>query len=426
MPGTSPRLSGSILLYKAHGIDSTPLGTFRDDPGHEESNAVPHQNTVFRDLVNRLPWGVLDRLVAEAKADAGVRRLSTKDQLLAMMFAQLSGARSLRDVEAVLESQASQRYHAGMRPVRRSTLADANLKRPAGVFAGLFAAMVAQAGRHLRRTVGECVHLIDSTSMRLNQLSADWSRFSADVCGVKAHIVYDPDAGCPVYLAITPARVNDITAAQEMPIQAGATYVFDLGYYDYGWWAKLDAADCRIITRLKSNTPLTVIEILPVPPDSSAILSDRIGYLPERMAKNRRNPMGNPVREVRVRIETGKVLRILTNDLDAPASEIADLYKRRWAIELFFRWVKQTLKIDHFYGTSENAVRIQIAVALIVFLLIKLAHAAQRAIPSITTFARLLRANLMHRKRIDRLRRTGSEPDPVPLQNSRQMAILWT
>lgn len=425
MLATSARLSGSILLYKAHGIDSTRVQTFGDDPGHEESNAVPHQNTVFRELIKRLPWGVLDRLVAESNADKGVRRLSTRDQLLAMIFAQISEARSLRDVEAVLESQARQRYHAGMRPVRRSTLADANLKRPAAVFAGLFAAMVAGAGRHLRRAVGECVHLIDSTSMRLNQLSAGWARFSADVCGVKAHIVYDPDAGCPVYAAITPARVNDITAAKEMPIQAGTTYVFDLGYYDYGWWARLDAADCRIVTRLKSNTPLTEIETRGVPSDS-AILSDKIGHLPVRMTKNRRNPMANPVREVRVKIETGKILRILTNDLDAPASEIADLYKRRWQIELFFRWVKQTLKIGHFYGTNENAVRIQIAVALIVFLLIKLAHAAQQAVPSLTIFAGLLRANLMHRKPIDRLQRTGPEPDPVPLQNARQLAMQWT
>lgn len=425
MAGLVPRLSGSILLYEVHGIDSTQAWTFRDDPGHEEANAVPHQNTVFRDLIKRLPWAALDRLVGETKADAGVRRLSTKDQLLAMIFAQMSEARSLRDVEAVLESQAHQRYHAGMRPVRRSTLADANLKRPAEVFARLFAAMVARAGRHLRRTVGECVHLVDSTSMRLSQLSVGWSRFSADVCGVKAHIVYDPDAGCPVYAAITPARINDVTAAKDMPIQAGATYVFDLGYYDYGWWARLDAAGCRIVTRLKANTPLAVIETLEVASDNSAILSDKIGHLPTRLAKNRRNPMAAAVREVRVKIETGKVLRILTNDLDAPASEIADLYKRRWQIELFFRWVKQTLKIGHFYGTSENAVRIQIAVALIVFLLIKLAHAAQQAITSLTTFARLLRANLMHRKPLDRLHRTAKSPDPVPSQNSRQMAIQW-
>ena len=112
------------------------------------------------------------------------------------------------------------------------------------------------------------------------------------------------------------------------------------------------------------------------------------------MARNRNNPFHSPVREVRVRIDTGKVLRILTNDLDAPAREIADLYKRRWQIELFFRWVKQTLKIKHFIGRSENAVRIQIAVALIAFLLLRLAHAAQRAVHSPLGFARLVRANL--------------------------------
>ena len=176
------------------------------------------------------------------------------------------------------------------------------------------------------------------------------------------------------------ANVNDITAAQQMPIEPGATYVFDLGYYDYAWWAELDAAGCRIVTRFKSNTPLDVVEELPVA-EGGTILSDRIGLLPARQASSRRNPMQDPVREVRVRTETGKILRILTNDLDASAEEIADLYKRRWAIELFFRWVKQTLKITRFLGTSENAVRIQIAVALIAFLLLRLAQAAQKRHP---------------------------------------------
>ena len=135
----------------------------------------------------------------------------------------------------------------------------------------------------------------------------------------------------------------------------------------------LHAADCRIVTRF--NTHLTVEEERPVPPtpgDGGVILSDRVGRLPERQAGRRRNPFQAPVREVTVRIETGTVLRILSNDLDAPAQDIADLYKRRWAIELFFRWVKQTLKIRHFVGTSENAVRIQIAVALIAFVLLHL------------------------------------------------------
>ena len=192
------------------------------------------------------------------------------------------------------------------------------------------------------------------------------------------------------------------------------------GYYDYRWWAELDAAQCRIVTRFKANTPLEVIEELTVPKDSN-ILSDRIGFLPARQAKSRRNPMQDAVREMRVVTETGKVLRILSNDLDAGAQEIADLYKRRWAIELFFRWIKQTLRITRFLGTSENAVRIQIAVALIAFLLLRLAQAAQKAIRSPLTFARLVRANLMHRRPIDRLLHT----EPARQCNPDQMALQW-
>ena len=120
-------------------------------------------------------------------------------------------------------------------------------------------------------------------------------------------------------------------------------------------------------------------------PGGSAILSDRIGHLPTRQARNRRNPFQDPLRELRVRTDTGKILRIVTNDLDAPADEIAELYKRRWQIELFFRWVKHTLKIRHFLGTSENAVRIQIAVALITFLLLRMAHVLQNSVKSLLT-----------------------------------------
>ena len=187
-----------------------------------------------------------------------------------------------------------------------------------------------------------------------------------------------------------------------MPVEAGATYVFDLGYYDYGWWAALDAAGCRIVTRFKKNTPLVDGEERPLPPGSTA-LSDRIGHLPARLARSRKNPFGKPVREVRVVTETGKELRILTNDLDATAEAIASLYKRRWQIELFFRWIKHTLKIRHFLGTSENAVRIQIAVALIAFLLLRLAQMAAAIVESPLAFARLVRANLMHRRPLDRL-----------------------
>ncbi len=205
-----------------------------------------------------------------------------------------------------------------------------------------------------------------------------------------------------------------------MPIDPAATCVFDLGYYDYGWWAQLDAAGCRIVTRLKANAKLSNVVENAIA-EGGCVLSDRIGLLPQRLAASRRNPFADPVREIRVRIETGKVLRILCNDLDAPADEIAALYKRRWRIELFFRWVKQTLKIKHFLGRSENAVRIQLAVALIAFVLLRLAHHAQKAVPGLLAFARLVRANLMLRRRTDRLR----EIDPIPDQCANQLVLSF-
>lgn len=374
-----------------------------------------HQNSVFHAVLQGVPWDVLDRLVEAHGSDRGVRRLTTKSQLAALLYGQLAGASSLREIVAGLESQQSRLYHLGVSAARRSTLADANALRPAEVFGALFAEMAARAHRPLRRSLAGTTYLIDSTGLRLDARSLAWARFSAKVCGVKLHIVYDADADRPIYAAITPARTNDITAAQGMPIEPGAIYVFDLGYYDYAWWKKLDDAQCRIVTRFKKNTPLQVIETLPVAADGP-ILSDRIGFLPKRQGAGRANPMRDAVREVRVATDTGKVLRILSNDLDAPASEIADLYKRRWAIELFFRWVKQTLKITRFLGTSDNAVRTQIAVALIAFLLLRLAQATQKAIASPLAFARLVRINLMQRRRLDHLLTINPPPPQNPAQ----------
>ncbi len=380
-----------------------------------------HQNSVFHGLLKHIPWGEFDRLTRAYQADRRVRRLPTKGQLIALLYGQFSGASSLREIVCGLESHGGRLYHLGGQPVTRSTLSDANAQRPSAVFSGLFAAMVGQARRGLRRAVGEAVYLIDATGLRLSGQGSDWARFSAKACGAKLHVIYDAAAEQPIYAAVTAAKVNDITVAQTMPIEPAATYVFDLGYYDYRWWARMDAAGCRIVTRFKANTPLTVTAELDVPAEHSRdILSDRIGQLPARQSRSRKNPFSDPVREIRIRIETGKVLRILCNDLDASAREIADLYKRRWAIELFFRWVKQTLKIRHFIGTSENAVRIQIAVALIAYLLLRIAQAAQAAIQSPLAFARIIRANIMHRKRIDRLLDRKSQKQ----KDTNQMILL--
>ena len=375
-----------------------------------------HQNIVLHDLLKEIPWATFDQLVERHEADADQRGVTRKAHLIALLLGQFCGARGLREIEENLNSHASKLYHLGGDTISKSVLSTANGSRAAAeVFGQLLSALMLQLQAGYRRKVKDCVRLIDSTSVRLSALSSHWAAFSAGVCGAKAHIIYDPDADQPLYLMVTAGNINDITAAKDMPIEPGATYVFDLGYYDYGWWARLHQAACRIVTRLKANTPFEVLEDRPIAAGSS-ILSDRIGQLPKRLAASRRNPMSALVREIKVVIETGKVLRLLTNDLTASAQEIADLYKRRWAIELFFRWVKQTLKIKHFLGASENAVRIQITVALIAFVLLRLAHDAYPMVASAFAFARLIRANLMHRRSIAELLQAPSPPGSPPQQ----------
>jgi transposase len=380
--------------------------------------AMRHHNTVFHSVLKLIGWSEFERLVDQYGANKRVRQLTTQNQLIAMLYAQLSGAESLRTIEAGFESHSPRLYHLGARRVSRSTLSDANAQRPYQVFAGLLAALMGRCEHSLGRKLAEAVYLVDATSFRLSALSHHWGRFSEGVYGAKLHVVYNPDSGRPSLAEVTPATVNDITVAKGMPIRAGATYVFDLGYYDYGWWAKLDDAGCRLVTRLKVNTPLAVRAENAVTAGSS-ILSDRIGHLPVRQARSRKNPFQAPVREVRVRTESGKILRIVTNDLDAPAEEIAELYKQRWQIELFFRWIKHTLKIRHFLGTSENAVRIQIAVALIAFLLLRTAFALQTSVKTLLTFTRLVSHNLMQRREINRL----LQPPPPLIQDDRQWSL---
>jgi Transposase DDE domain/Domain of unknown function (DUF4372) len=383
---------------------------------------VPHHNSVLCDVLKLVPWWKLADLTTELGTQAEARSLSAKQHLIAMLYAQLFGSQSLRSIEDGLRSHEARLYHLGGAAVKRSTLADANRQRSPELFAKLLGALMAQAHRGLRKEMRESLYLIDATILPLNSLSADWAGFSRDVYGAKAHVIYDPDADCPVYLSVTARSVNDILAAKRMPIHPGATYAFDLGYYDFAWWNKLDEGGCRFVTRLKSHTSLDVIETREVAA-LGPILSDHIGYLPKRQAKSRKNPFHKPVREIRVKIETGKILRILTNDLDATAQEIADLYKRRWAIELFFRWVKQNLKIRKLLGTSENAVRIQVTVALIAFLLLKLVYAAIKPAYSFLAFTRLVQGHLMELVRIDRLLPDLPEDRTAP---TTQLSLQWT
>lgn len=377
-----------------------------------------HHNSLLHQLLQVVPWGAFDRLVEKHGADRRVRRMTTKSQLIALMYGQLAGAQSLREIEQGMASHAQRLYHLGAAKPARSTFADANAKRPAQLFADLFAVMTMSASSGLRRFVHEAVHLVDATSIRLTDVSRAWADYQAHGALVKLHVDFDADRSIPANIAITPARVNDVCMVATMPLEPGATYVFDLGYYDFPWWAQLVAKDCRFVTRLKTHTRPRLIEERPVEA-AGPICADRIVAIDGRLksARGAHHPLaGIALREVDVITGDGRTLRLLTNDLDAPAADIAALYKARWQIELFFRWIKQHLKIKRFLGTSENAIRIQIAVALVVFLMLRLAAAASRSTASLLTFVRLVRANLMHLRPLAGL----AKPPPRTARDTRQ------
>ena len=380
-----------------------------------------HHTIVFHDLLKQVPWSVFQQLVDKHGSDRRVRRLDSRSQFVALLFGQLAGAVSLREIEAGLSSHANRLYHLGAKEVARSTLADANARRPFELYADLFAHMAGTAGRTTRRRLKDAVRILDATRIELSSLSGGWLDTLNGHRAIKLHIAYDPHGARPMRALTTDQRVNDITPAQTMPIEPGMTYVFDLAYYDFTWWSRLDAQGCRFVTRLKTHTRLARLASQAVPAGGS-ILTDDIGTLPPRLSRSGPNPYTDPVRQITVLIATGKVIRLVTNDLDAPAQEIADLYKQRWQIELFFKWLKQNLRIARFLGTSENAIRIQIFVALIAHLMLTMAHAAQTCVLAPTAFARLVRLNIMHKRPINALR--APPPDKKPQPDQRQLTLL--
>jgi hypothetical protein len=372
-----------------------------------------YQSTVFGQLLKEIPRGWFDRVAASHHAGRMKRRLSPWAHLVSMVFAQLGGARSLRDVERMLERQRGTFAHLDLRAVRRATLADANASRSAGLFEAVATRLSSRfAGRGARR---EALRLIDATHIFAGRQVAEWSGG-----GLKLHVVFDPVLERPTCFAVTPKRVNDITAAKLMPIEAGATYVFDKGYYDYGFWARLHQQGCRFVTRLKKHAAVRHCEERQA--EGEGILFDRVVRLSERLASQRRNPLIDPVRLIGVKIDTGREITVLSNDLTAPASEIAGLYKARWQVELFFKWIKQNLKIAHFFGTSRNAVTIQIMTALIAYLLLRIAQLHHRAQLGLQAIARMMPAFVLDRTP---LQLVLHDPPPSPAPRALQIELAY-
>lgn len=382
-----------------------------------------YTNTRFADLLKGLPRPVFDKQVRELDADKYCKGFTSWDQLVALMYAQIASATSLREVETSFNSQKIHHYHLGTRCIRRSTLADANQKRPAALFERICHLLMAKVSRHLRQEVGEFLYLLDSTPIPLKGLGYDdWTKGNHNhrTQGLKVHVLMASGCNTPVQSLISAPNVNDIDVGRTMPIEAGHTYVFDKAYCDYNWWYQIHCAGAYFVTRLKSNAGVHVLaDNTQDSPEHPEILGDQlIGFKNRRPGGKRINQYyGTPLRRVLVAREDGKpALVIATNDLTSPAHVIAANYKARWGIELFFKWLKQNLSVRRFLGRSENAVKIQIFVALITYLLLQIQHAGSAAASSLRSSLTELRAGLFQRK----------ETDHELLQRRQRRRLTWS
>jgi IS4 transposase len=353
---------------------------------------MPHMRSAFARLLEPLDRRVIRRAVSAHAGDHGVgsgdHAWTCERHLKALLFGQFAGLTSLREIVTALGAQAASFYHLNLRAPARTTLSDANAARPAAVFRDIATALVGLAAGALRDEGAALIRLIDATPIPLKDARFCWAEASARTRGLKLHLIYDPRARRPVWFELTSAKIDDTVAARAAPLETGATYVQDKGYTDFCRWSEIIAAGAFFVTRRKNNTHRR--EVVETPARGEGILADRrlkIGR-PRAHAGAAKNPLWETVlREVvAARPDKDQPLVLLTNDLTRPASEIAALYKQRWDIELLFKWLKQNLKIRRFLGRSENAVRIQIYVALIAFLLLRLLHhGAARGFSASTT-----------------------------------------
>ena len=336
----------------------------------------------IQQLLQAVPRGAFDRIVRERAANRHVKKFDCWQHLVTMLYAQFSGAGSLRQLEAGLNCHRNHHYHLGIGDVHRVTLNDANRTRSPEVFAQLLQVLIQQAGRGMRGERDELLYLLDAT-------------YSGNL---KLHLLLDANGEAVADASITAPTVNDIVQAKQMTLQSGCTYVFDRGYCDYNWWHAIDQAGSRWVSRFKRDAALRITKSHAVPADAINILSDcTVEFTLKKPRGGHCNLYTAPLRRIVVARDNAAPLVLATNDLHSPSAEIAALYKRRWQIELFFKWIKQHLQIRRFLGRNENAVRIQLLTALIAYMLVLL-HKIARALPeSMWMLLAEMRAGLFQR-----------------------------
>jgi Domain of unknown function (DUF4372)/Transposase DDE domain len=356
--------------------------------------------TLFAQLMDFLPWSTFTRIVARYGGDQRMRTLSCAEHYRAMAFAQLTYRESLRDIETCLSVQASKLYSMGFRdPVRRSTLADANEARDWRIYAQLAQRLITQARRlyvneDLGLDLANTVYALDSTTIDLCLTVFPWAHFRTTKAAVKMHTLLDLRGNIPSFIHVSDGKLHDVHALDLLLPEAGAIYVMDRGYVDFARLHVLHLAGAFFVTRAKSN--MNAHRLYSAPTDrTTGIICDQTIVLDGHYTSQH---YPEHLRRIRFRdAETGKKLVFLTNQFGLPATTICALYKSRWQVELFFKWIKQHLRIKRFFGTSENAVKTQIWIAVSVYVLVAIIKKRLALDASLYTLLQILSVTLFEK-----------------------------
>jgi putative transposase len=388
----------------------------------EGVQAMAHHNTVFSQLLKLVPRHEFETLATQHHEGRKLRKMTRWSQFVAMTLAQLSGRSILRDVVSNLSAQASKLYHLGSAIVSRSSLARVNEKQPYTLYERLAGKLLAQcqarAPRHGFRFKNK-LYSLDASTIDLCLNVFPWAKFRSTKGAVKLHVGLDHDGMLPSFLTITDGKTHDITAARALQLPKGSIVVMDRGYNDYTWYNQLNTQGVFFVTRLRKNARYRVINRRSVL-KSKGLTSDQTIELTGTKAEN------CPIKLRRIGfkdVETGKHYYFLTNNFELAAATIAEIYKARWQIELFFKWIKQNLKIKSFLGTSKNAVMTQIWIAICVYLLLAFLKFASQISKSFQQILRLLQLNLFDRRDLRRLLvGEPQEPPTLHLQTTLQFS----
>ncbi len=360
--------------------------------------------TLFSQLMDCLPWSTFARIVARYHGDHSVQTFPCTEQYRALAFAQLTFRESLRDIEACLSAQPAKLLHMGFRgPVRRSTLADANEVRDWRIYAEFAQRLIAQArrlyaGESLLGELDNTVYALDSTTIDLCLSLFSWAHFQSTIAAVKMHTLLDLRGNIPSFIHISEGNLHDVHALDMILPEAGAIYVMDRGYVDFARLYRLHQAGAFFVTRAKSN--LNAHRVYSSATDRTiGVIADQKITLDGHYTRQ-----DYPVHLWRIRFrdpETEKTLVLLTNKTTLPALTVCDLYKSRWQVELFFKWIKQHLRIKAFYGTSENAVKTQIWIAVSVYVLVAIIRKRLKLDVSLYTLMQVISVTVFEKASIE-------------------------